>query len=87
LGKKLEPPSEGEICVERRIQEYFQITKAGKMKDSSNKIKEVGRKKGDVLERFTKLQRTVMPLSRRIRRKEKVEKFRTVQELNDAGVH
>jgi hypothetical protein len=57
------------------------------MKDAANEIKEVGRKKGDVLERFTKLQRTVMPLSRRTRRKEKVEKFRTVQELNDAGVH
>jgi hypothetical protein len=57
------------------------------MKDPSNKIKEVGRKKGDFLERFTKLQRTVMPLSRRTLRKKKVEKFKTVQELNDAGVH
>jgi hypothetical protein len=57
------------------------------MNDASRKIKEVGRKKGDVLERFTKLQRTVMPLSRRTPRKEKVQKFRTVQELNDAGVH
>jgi dynactin complex subunit len=57
------------------------------MSDAPNRIREVGRKKGDVLERFTKLQRTVMPLSKRTVRKKKVEKFKTLQELNDAGVH
>jgi hypothetical protein len=53
----------------------------------AGKTKEVGRKKGDFLDRFTKLQRTVMPLARRTVRTARVEKFKTVEDLNRGRVH
>ena len=37
------------------------------MSDTPKIFRELGVKKGNVLERFTKLQRTVMPLSKRTR--------------------
>jgi hypothetical protein len=46
-------------------------------------IKEVGKKKGDFLDRFTRLQRIAMPFSKRTVRKKRVERFKTLEDLNN----
>jgi hypothetical protein len=46
-------------------------------------MKEVGKRKGDFLDRFTRLQRIAMPFSKRTVRKKRVEKFKTLEDLNN----
>ena len=45
-------------------------------------IKELGKKQGTNLERWTKLQKTLGPFNKTTRRTKRIEKFRTLEDLN-----
>ena len=51
------------------------------MNGAQKTFRELGSKKGDLLDRFTRLQRAVMPLSKRTRRSAKIERFKTYDDL------
>jgi hypothetical protein len=53
------------------------------MKGSGDKMRELGRRKGDVWDRFDRLQKSLFAFSRGKGKRRTVQRFRTYQDLAD----
>jgi hypothetical protein len=53
------------------------------MKSSGDKMRELGRRKGDVWDRFDRLQKSLFAFSRGKGKRRTVQRFRTYQDLAD----
>ena len=53
------------------------------MKSSGDKMRELGRQKGDVWDRFDRLQKSLFAFSRGKGKRRTVQRFRTYQDLAD----
>jgi hypothetical protein len=57
------------------------------MKGSDDNVREIGRRKGDVWDRFDRLQRNLFAFSRGKGKRRTVQRFRTYQDLASGRDH
>ena len=57
------------------------------MKESNGSVREIGRRKGDVWDRFDRLQRSLSAFSRGRGKRRTVQRFRTYQDLASGRDH
>ena len=53
------------------------------MKSSGNRMREIGHRKGDVWDRFDRLQKSLFAFSRGKGKRHTIQRFRTYQDLAD----
>jgi hypothetical protein len=59
------------------------VINAKSMKSSGNRMREIGHRKGDVWDRFDRLQKSLFAFSRGKGKRHTVQRFRTYQDLAD----
>jgi hypothetical protein len=57
------------------------------MKSSGDKVREIGRRKADVWDRFDRLQKNLLAFSKGKGKRRTVQRFRTYQDLADGRNH